>query len=287
MDLERWLQVTRNRWRAMLWRRAAEQELADELAYHLEEETGRRVARGQSPADARREVIAAFGGVERRKDECRDVRGFPTLESVLKDVRYGLATLRRQPSFTVVAILALHARHRRDSRGVRAARRRDVQQTSLSGPGAAGRRQRDISGRRVRGGTPRSAGDDRGRVRRRSTRDARRRRPGDQGDGRARVGRVVRGARRGRGRGHGAARWRRCGGPEACDRVEPRVVAVALRPVARCDRPQPRRRRHAARDRRRDACRRSSSRRAARSSGSRSSSIHATRPATGPATSCR
>jgi predicted permease len=107
MDLERWLQVTRNRWRAVLWRRAAERELADELAYHLEEETGRRVARGESPADARREVIAAFGGIERRKDECRDVRGFPTIESALKDVRYGLATLRRQPSFTVVAILAL------------------------------------------------------------------------------------------------------------------------------------------------------------------------------------
>lgn len=107
MDLERWLQVMRNRWRAILWRRSAEQDLADELAYHLGEETDRRIARGQSPADARREVVAAFGGVERRKDECRDVRGFPTLESVLKDVRYGLASLRRQPSFTIVAILAL------------------------------------------------------------------------------------------------------------------------------------------------------------------------------------
>jgi predicted permease len=107
MDLERWLRVTQLRWRTVLRRRTAEQELADELAYHLEEETDRRVARGQPPADARRDVAAAFGGVERRKDECRDVRGFPTLESSLKDVRYGLASLRRQPSFTIVAVLAL------------------------------------------------------------------------------------------------------------------------------------------------------------------------------------
>jgi predicted permease len=107
MDVERWLHVTWNRWRSMLRRRTAEQELADELAYHVEEETDRRVARGAAPVDARRDVIVAFGGLERRKDECREVRGFPTIESVLKDVRYGLTTLRRQPSFTIVAILAL------------------------------------------------------------------------------------------------------------------------------------------------------------------------------------
>jgi putative ABC transport system permease protein len=107
MDLERWFRVTQNRWRSVLRRRTAEQELADELAYHLDEETDRRIARGESQADARREVIAAFGGVERRKDECRDVRGFPTIESALKDARYGFTTLRHQPSFTIVAILAL------------------------------------------------------------------------------------------------------------------------------------------------------------------------------------
>src|SRR3712207_8276630 len=45
---------------------------------------------GMSPAEARRQALIKLGGsVESTKDAYRDQRGLPSLESLLRDLRYG------------------------------------------------------------------------------------------------------------------------------------------------------------------------------------------------------
>jgi putative ABC transport system permease protein len=93
--------------RALLHKDKVEQDMDQELRFHLEMQIEENIGRGMSPAEARREALLRFGGVEKFKEECRDVRGAPLIESLLQDVRYGARILFRNPGFTVVAVLTL------------------------------------------------------------------------------------------------------------------------------------------------------------------------------------
>jgi predicted permease len=97
------------------WRRAAarltrnrlDDELAEEIRDHLEQRRQQLIADGMDPAAAAIEARRGFGNVTRVREELRDGWGFPRLESVWQDVRYGARILRRAPGFTAVAVLSL------------------------------------------------------------------------------------------------------------------------------------------------------------------------------------
>lgn len=94
---------------ALLHRQRADRDLEEELLFHIDRDVAERVRAGASPDAARREAVAAFGGLERVKDDVREARGVLPIEELVADVRYALRALRHNLGFTatVVAVLGL------------------------------------------------------------------------------------------------------------------------------------------------------------------------------------
>src|SRR5262245_44594279 len=95
------------RLRALFFKPKMEDELQAELQFHLEREIEENIVRGMTREEARYAAIRSLGGVERVKEESRDVRGVRLLEEVWQDLRYGARALRKQPGFTLTVILTL------------------------------------------------------------------------------------------------------------------------------------------------------------------------------------
>jgi len=106
MRIEQWPYIVRMRLRTLFGRTQVEQELDDELRYHVERQIEENIASGMSPDEARRAAMRALGRIERRKDECRDAWGISLLDNLVRDTRQALRALRRDIGFTV-GVLAL------------------------------------------------------------------------------------------------------------------------------------------------------------------------------------
>ena len=107
MSLGRWYYIVQLRLRSIFRRDRAEEELAEEIQFHLEERERDLMAHGMAPADAHTVALRAFGDVEQRKEECRDARRVGWVDDLMKDIVYGLRVMRRSPGFTAVAALSL------------------------------------------------------------------------------------------------------------------------------------------------------------------------------------
>src|SRR6185295_3584672 len=90
--------------RGLFLKRKLDEEMADEISAHLEMQIEDHVRQGMSPEEARYLALRKFGGVEQIKETYRDRRSLPWIETLLRDLKYGLRMMRRSPGVTAVAI---------------------------------------------------------------------------------------------------------------------------------------------------------------------------------------
>jgi predicted permease len=106
--MTRWLQRLTRRIRALVHGAALDQELSEEIQLHVRLETEDLIRTQRlDPAEARRQALLAFGGVERYREAQHDARGVRWIEDSLRDLGLAVRVLLRSPGYTVPAVLVL------------------------------------------------------------------------------------------------------------------------------------------------------------------------------------
>ena len=102
-----WLQKLRSGFRALFRKEKLDQEMDEEMRFHLEMRARENMEAGMKPEEARYAARRSFGGMEQIKEVCRDLRGVGWMETFWQDVRFGLRLLRKNPGFTAAAVLTM------------------------------------------------------------------------------------------------------------------------------------------------------------------------------------
>ncbi len=101
------LRVFLYRLSGLLLRGNLEKNMADELDFHLHMEMAENLRKGMTVAEARSAALRRFGGVAQIKEIYRETHSLPVIQVLWQDLRFGVRMLRRNPGFSILAILCL------------------------------------------------------------------------------------------------------------------------------------------------------------------------------------
>ena len=93
--------------RNVLRKREVEDEISEEIRSFLSLTAEAKKSEGLSESEARRAALLEVGGVEQIKEQVREARVGYRVEAILRDFSYGMRSLRKSPSFSVIVILVL------------------------------------------------------------------------------------------------------------------------------------------------------------------------------------
>ena len=103
----RFFHSLRRRLRSLFEGDASNAALREELQFHLQRQTEENIARGMPVKEAEQAARASFGSLSEAVEACYQARGVGWLDDLRQDVRYGLRTLVKHRSFSLMTVLTL------------------------------------------------------------------------------------------------------------------------------------------------------------------------------------
>ncbi len=93
--------------RKLFFKGKAEDDLKDEIEFHLEMSIENKIKAGMTPEEASKQAKIEFGGVEQVKENTRDFWGMRIVHNSIQDFRFEIRYMLKNKGFTTVIILTL------------------------------------------------------------------------------------------------------------------------------------------------------------------------------------
>ena len=103
----RWFAQLRMRILMLFGRGNAGTRLDDELSFHIDRQIAENLAAGMTAEEARYAALRTFGNPALLREQARATWNWAWLDSLVRDLRYGVRTLRRTPGFSLIAITVM------------------------------------------------------------------------------------------------------------------------------------------------------------------------------------